>query len=125
MKQSDKNTEGIRPYAPDPWSDSWSKMDRFSRICWYWQAENAYIRESVGNTIQLEQLLDSYEYLGEHLLEPCRIDVSRSQWSSAVNAPLNTTTRHRIGKWSDWSERQKTAFLEICGEEMLNNGYEI
>ncbi|MFW6070645.1 MAG: sulfotransferase, partial [bacterium] len=39
MTPEDKNTNAIRPRPGDPWAGKWEQMDRFARLCWYWQVE--------------------------------------------------------------------------------------
>jgi hypothetical protein len=125
MTPIDRNTKGIRPHAEDRWSAEWDKMDRFARLCWYWQVENTYLRKAVGSTVQFEQLLASYDYFRERLLAPCGLELPRSEWQNAVYVPVNATAKHRIGRWEEWSDARKATFLAICGEEMALNGYDL
>lgn len=45
MTPKDPITSKIHPLPDDPWYERWEKMDRFEKICWYWQVENKYLRE--------------------------------------------------------------------------------
>lgn len=114
----------IQPEASDPWHDRWSKMDRFERICWYWQEENRRLRVAIGKPVHFERILSSYAYLCEEVLGPCGIELEEPVWRSAVNSPQNVTPRHQMPKWDDWTPQQQRTFREICGEEMMRCGYE-
>jgi hypothetical protein len=123
MTPEDRFTVAIQPHAEDQWRDKWAQMDRFARLCWYWQVENAYLRTAIGRTVQFERLVSSYEYLSEHLLQVCGLDLPEQEWQRAIAAPKNVTLKHRIPAWQGWSAEQKQTFKEICGEEMERNGY--
>ena len=111
----------IQPEASDPWHDRWSKMDRFERICWYWQEENRRLRVAIGKPVHFERILSSYAYLCEEVLGPCGIELEEPVWRSAVNSPQNVTPRHQMPKWDDWTPQQQRTFREICGEEMMRS----
>lgn len=114
----------IRPTKEDPMASYWSGMDRFSRICWYWQEENKRLRERVGRTVQLERILSSYEYFSTQILEPCHINIDEKDWEIAGSSPKNTTSKFSMPKWDTWTPEQQRTFREICGEEMEKCGYE-
>lgn len=124
MTPEDKNTSAIRPRPGDPWADEWEKMDRFARLCWYWQVENAYLRRSVERTVHFEALLDSYDYLCAHVLEPAGLQLPASVWEKAINRPRNVTQEHAMPPWEKWTPAQKETFRAICGDEMRKNGYD-
>src|SRR6185436_2425317 len=67
----------IRPAEGDPWKGRWQGMDRFARLCWYWQEENRRLRTSIGKTVQFEKILASYEYFQSQVLEPCGIRIEK------------------------------------------------
>ena len=124
MTPEDKNTRTIRPHPDDRWASQWEHMDRFARLCWYWQVDNAYLRQNIGRTVQFEALLSSYDYLCEHLLEPVGLQLPPSVWEEAVNRPRNVTKEHAMPPWEQWTPAQKRTFRAICGEEMRKNGYD-
>jgi len=113
----------IHPMESDPWKSKWAKMDRFSRICWYWQEENSRLRKNIGKTVQFEKILSSYEYFQAEILEPCHLNIEKKAWETAIASPRNTTSSFQIAKWDDWSQEQKQIFKEICGNEMEQCGY--
>lgn len=123
MKINNPFSMQLHPMQSDPWKERWPKMDRFSRMCWYWQEENSRLRLSVGRTVQFEKILFSYEYFHDEILEPCHIDVDKKTWESAVASPRNTTSNFQMSKWEDWTPEQQQIFREICGDEMMKSGY--
>ena len=114
----------IHPTKQDPWRTRWNEMDRFSRICWFWQEENSRLRSTIGKTVQFEKILSSYEYFDHEILQPCQIQIDKTEWESAISSPRNVTNQFRMPKWTDWSPEQQKSFREICGDEMAKCGYE-
>lgn len=125
MTPQDKTTSKIYPSPADPWHVQWQNMDRFARLCWYWQVENAYLRTNIGETVHLEKILNNYDYFHDNVLEPCQIELPKGIWERAVNNPKNVTAQHSMASWNDWDPSQRETFLRICGQEMRNNGFEI
>jgi hypothetical protein len=123
MTVQDHRTAGIHPRSDSPWAAAWEGMDRFARLCWYWQVENWWLRTAIGLTVQFESLLTSYESFSEHILNPCGVDLPEAMWSEAVNRPTNVTARHVVPHWSEWDSARLRVFEEICGTEMRANGY--
>lgn len=116
----------IHPLKPDPYWAKWGEMNRFSRLCWFWQSENLYLRTAVGgHPVQFEKILTDYDYFFEKILKPCHINLDKENWESAVALPRNTTREFKISKWEDWTLTQRKIFTDICGDEMTKCGYEI
>lgn len=116
---------GIYPGRNDPWKGYWPEMDRFARVCWYWQVENKRLRESVGKIVQFEKILSGYQYFFKEILEPCGIYLSKEAWESSISSPRNITSKFTVPKWENWTLEQKKKFEEICGDEMIQCGYDI
>ena len=113
----------IHPTDSDPWKDRWSGMDRFARICWFWQEENRRLRTNIGKTVQFEKILSDYEYFSEQILQPLEINISKELWKSNVSTPRNTSSDFGMPKWDKWTTEQKKTFTDICGSEMSNYDY--
>ena len=113
------------PMGSDPWKERWPEMDRFARICWFWQEDNRMLRTTIGKTIQFEKLVSDYDYFSEKLLLPLGLQIDKGLWSKNVNVPKNTTPSFDMPKWNEWTDKQKKTFIEICGDEMRDSGYEI
>jgi len=124
MTIRDPFTLSLRPAKSDPWRSHWRNMNRFARICWYWQEENRRLREGVGRIVQFEKILSSYEYFLKEVLEPCHIHVDKSVWTAAAFVPQNTSRRFSMPKWEQWSLEEQNTFRTICGNEMIACGYE-
>ena len=115
----------MHPVNTDLWKSRWHEMDRFARICWYWQEENRRLRVSIGKTVHFEKILSNYEYFQSQVLETCGLHIEKKDWEATVNIPRNITGEFSMPKWDQWSPEQKKTFREICGDEMAKNGYEI
>ena len=113
----------MHPMESDPWKTRWHEMDRFARICWYWQEENKRLRNAIDKMIHFEKILSSYEYFHSQVLEPCGIHIEKKIWETTVNTPRNTTSEFSMPKWDKWTPEQQKTFREICGEEMEKCGY--
>lgn len=125
MTAEDANTGRIYPAKADPWQDKWPGMSRFERICWYWQAENRYLRQSIETRVQLEKIVSSYDYFKSKLLDELGLEISRQAWQEAASIPKNATEQHKISHWREWGQDMMRRFQDICGEEMAENGYEL
>lgn len=115
----------VRPARGDPADDRWEEMDRFERVCWYWAQANRFLRQHVGQLVRFEDLLDRYDTLRDSLLDPLGLAVDRSVWTEAVDQPRDSTRRHAIPPWKDWSPDRLKAFERICGDEMAACGYDL
>jgi len=96
MTSEDPNTRLIHPKKGDSWRKQWPEMNRFERLCWYWQVENHYLRNSIGYTVQFEKLISSYNYFKEKLLDVLRLSIKEDVWRLAINTPKNATKRYII-----------------------------
>ncbi len=113
----------IRPPQNDPYYGQWDTMSRFEKVCWKWQYENQILRQNIDNKIHFEQLINSYDYFKNHLLDLLNIEISEERWAYHIAQPKHATPRYNIGHWKDWSNTQKKQFEKICGTEMELCGY--
>jgi Sulfotransferase family len=125
LTPGDEKTLDIYPTAADPWHNEWSKMDRFARLCWYWQVENAYLRKTIAKTVHFEKIITDYNYFKANVLEPCHLELPMDLWKKSVSKPKNVTTKHKMASWTDWDASQKATFDRICGQEMTISGFEM
>ena len=120
----DPMTKIVRPSIDDEYHDEWDSMTRFEKVCWKWQSENKFLRETIDTApIKFELLIKSYDYFKEQLLNPLEIEISQEQWQTAINQPKHASPKHRMPKWEHWKSSEKQIFKRICGEEMRNLGY--
>ncbi len=118
-------TRLIKPKEHDCWSKEWSEMNRFEKLCWFWQIESRYVRERTNKTVQFERLIADYEYFNDHLLQPLQLTLSKNLWLQIVDNPQNRTHNYSIPYWSDWNTDRQQSFTRICGNEMEASGYPI
>lgn len=125
MTDEDQNTKNIRPIEGDPWFENWTEMNRFDKLCWYWDVENRYLHKNIDITIHFEQLISNYEYFNEKLLEPLNLEIPKEVWEREVKTPKNITKKYTIPHWNTWNPVKLESFNKICGETMKKLGYKI
>ena len=125
MTIEDQNTRNIIPKKGDQWYNEWTNMNRFERLCWYWDIENRYLGESIDNIIKFEKLISNYEYFRTNLLIPLNLEISEEIWQKEVKTPKNITPKHNLPHWTKWDQHKKEKFFEICGDTMNNLGYSV
>lgn len=125
--QDTQGTKRIFPYGDDPYVSKWSSMDRFERLCWFWQYSILKMCKEKVPIIQFEQVLTSYEYLREKLLIPTGVVLDFDVWDSERDVIKNETNpfKKEFPSYEDWSEKQKDSFSFICGKAMDLIGYDV
>lgn len=113
----------IRPPVGDAYAPRWASMSRFEKLCWLWQADNRYLRQTVDRVVQFERLLDDYQYLCERVLAHIGLDISADSWALATQSIVNPTPGYTAAAWQNWPAGQREAFERICGQEMAACGY--
>ncbi len=133
----------VVPQDGDPYASKWGSMDRFEKICWYWQHTNNMLAQDVPNGIQMEMLLTDYEAFHRVILAPLNLRIAEPVWRDEVSRPANTQARYRfrtavrglVGRsaryrgptplpsWEEWSDLQRDSFRRICGPTMEQLGY--
>lgn len=123
LGKKDSISAFICPPIGDKWHERWSEMNRFERVCWWWQAENKYMRENIEHAVKFEELRKSYSYFKTNILDFLGISITREQWGARINRVANPTKTFHLPNPSEWTKEQKESFDKICGEEMKINGY--
>jgi len=124
MAKNDPLRPLAQPPPDDPYVNQWQAMSRFEKICWLWQSDNKYMRETTGLTLQFETLIRDYDYFRAKLTDPIGIDVSRAAWEENTRLIGNPTPAFRMDSWSRWSDSERDVFRAICGKEMEACGYD-
>jgi len=106
-------------------SSKWPHYSRFEKVCWWWQAENQYLRTNIRYTLQFERLISDYSYFKEGLLDYLDMEIPEINWQQYVIRPKNVTQKASFPHWLDWSSHQHSVFKDMCGNEMVANGYTI
>jgi hypothetical protein len=114
----------MHPTNSDPWKEKWPGMDRFARLCWFWQEENRRLRLATKQTVQFEKILAGYDYFAEQVLQPCGIHIEKKDWEATIKTPRNVSKEFTMPKWDKWTAQQQQTFREICGAEMEKCGYD-
>jgi len=125
MTSEDQNTKNIRPTNDNPWYDKWESMNRFEKLCWYWDVENRYLHKNIDKIIYFEKLISDYDYFNKNLLLPLNLEIHKEIFEKEIKSPKNLTKKHKIPRWNDWEPEKIESFNKICGETMKNLGYEI
>lgn len=115
----------VYPPASDPYREQWPEMDRFERLCWLWQADNRFLREAVGYTVNFEALLSDYGYFRERFLDHLGLEIDQPTWQSHTSRVTNRTPEYHLAAYAEWRPEQKATFQRICGEEMASSGYSL
>ena len=124
MTTKDRITRNIRPSKGDPWYDEWKNMNRFERICWYWDVENRYLNKNIENTIRFEELISDFDYFEEILVKNLNLKISKDIWQKEILIPKNVSQEYKVPHWKKWDQNKKDSFLLICGETMKKLGYD-
>lgn len=133
----------IVPNNTSEYSNKWSQMNRFEKICWYWTHTNNMLLNNVDRCFKFEDLISDYSKFQE-LLNYLEIPmISESVWKTEVSKPKNTSKKavfrkkmksiiqlkesnvEQIGNYNEWRESMKTSFDSICGETAKKMGYEV
>lgn len=125
LTKKDPMSKLIKPPAGDSYASKWHKMDRFERVCWQWQFDNAAIRKHVDHRVEFEKFRTDYGYFQEAVLDYLGLHLDKADWEKYITSPKNITPKYAIPGWQDWSVQQKESFEEICGVEMEALGYAI
>ncbi len=118
------DTRLIRPKPGDPLYLVWDNLSRFTKLCWYWARENEYLLRIVGNPVRFEDLINDYEYFYKNVLRPTGLEIPYEVWNKYRSIKLNISRRNLLPRWSEWSPSMKKVFEDLCGDLMLELGYE-
>lgn len=114
----------IKPTIADPYYDNWINMNRFEKLCWYWDVENRYLKENIEKTVYFEKLISNYSYFKENLLLPLELEIPENIWQKEINSPKNVSISYKIPHWTKWKQKELAIFNQICGDTMRNLGYD-
>ena len=103
----------------------WKNMNRFERLCWIWAYENAYLRSCCDFRARFEDITTEFSAFKEQILDPIGLDLSLREWALSSSTPINQTTGKQYKGWADWTETEKSTFIDLCGDEMAHYGYDL
>lgn len=125
LTRKDPMSKLIRPPAGNPYAAKWKQMDRFEKVCWQWQFDNASIRKHVGHRVEFEKFRADYDYFRVAVLDYLGLHLEKADWEKYTTSPKNITPKYAIPKWQDWTTQKKESFERICGDEMKALGYSL
>jgi hypothetical protein len=97
-------------------AESWQQMDRFAKVCWYWDYLNRLIEHDLQRYAPGRFLLVRLETLGQQLPDIL-------QWLGLRAALLPKPKRINPGKrppypWQTWTPDHCQTFIRWCGARM-------
>jgi len=122
---TEKDSRVLLPPAQVLDHETWNTMSRFEKICWLWAYENSYLRQHADSTVRFEDIISDYESFRSQVLRPLGLSLDRSIWVAAVQQPKNETKRFTTASWEEWGCEQREQFMQLCGQEMLQYGYDL
>lgn len=114
-----------RPPLEDSYRKEWDHMSRFEKVCWQWQFDNRFIRNTVGHYVLFEKMKSDYDYFKEKINDYLDIDIPETAWYAYVKKPQNVSRHYTLPHWNTWDHKMRNDFERICGEEMREFGYSI
>ena len=128
MKDLDLSTEK-KYWRPIPTKNkeflNYLKKDQFTKICIYWSLVNRTIRKNLAPIKDMDKMFFKLENLNnkEELSKLLKfIGIKRNDFQKVFkkfDRPVNV----RKPKNFKLNNKQEKIFREICGKEMINNGY--
>lgn len=122
-KQDEHHTGKITPKLGDPAYLRWSRMERFERVCWYWNDGVTNLMRYGVPTIKLEDIIEDYQFFLDNVLKPLQLNISEKMWKSSVKEKVNASQSYGFPSYKNWSNAQKMQFEEWCGQTMQSLGY--
>ncbi len=128
-----KNKEGIK---------RWLNEDKFYQVCWNWSNTTRILLNENTELILFEKILTDYHYCQTKIFEPLSLHITEAQWKGIVSVRVNKT-RSKLYRWiyarikgkkyiadslpppSEWTDRQKQIYHELCVPVALDCGYAI
>ena len=123
-----KGAYALSPLPGDPFLERWEHMSRFEKICWGWRESNEFVMAHIPprQWLRLEDIVRDYDLFRERCLDVIGLDIPEVTWREAVSQKSrNASKQYAFPAWEEWTQKQKEAFVEICGEIMEKLGYRI
>ena len=117
----------LSPLPDDPYHTRWNAMSRFERICWAWRDANQGLMQDVPQVswIQLERLSTGFQYAQDIFLHPAGIDLTHNTFNRCISTKSpNSSREYYFPAWKDWTHMQQHQFRDICGDTMIQLGYD-
>lgn len=114
----------------DRWAEEWGALDRFEKICWYWQFKDRYLVDALKEiseerivNLRFEDIFDEERgYPG--MEELCnQLGGSDVDWEDWMDRPIRSTSDYTLSSWDEWDETCRERFDRIAGEHLRACGY--
>lgn len=121
----------IRPQEGDPHFAGWESLPRFNKICWYWNAYNAFalrFRDSVDSSrLLLLKAEDLFAARGDNMDRLFSFIGVPSPESDMLAAELGRKHNRQLNNdypvFEQWSRTQRETLISIAGDTMAALGY--
>ena len=102
-------------------------MSDFEQACWWWMDCYRMLRAQLPDApiVHFEKITKDYDYVRERILEPCGLSLSQEEYNDAMGTrSANAAKEYTIPHWNDWDDQMRASFDRICGDMMVEMGYE-
>jgi hypothetical protein len=109
----------------------WIFMSKFEKYCWVWYYKNSLFKEFQNTAnyklIKFEDLTKSPENSKhfKELTDFLGLEDRTSNYKETALKAINKSTVKKFPSYEHWSQKQKNTLLKICGNLMLELGYQI
>ncbi len=123
-----------------PEIERWFEFDKFSQVCWNWNATTSRLLDEGIPLLKFEDLVTDFDYFEHAFLLKEGLKVTRTRWREEIGRRHNKTrsTAYRwlyskvrgkpfvstkLPEYDYWPSAYKSTFDDICGETMRRLGY--
>lgn len=112
----------------DPFSNEWERMDRFEKVCWWWQKRDRIISDALENhdnsiTVRFEEIFDSENGNPgmRKIIDFLELDIEYQ--GSDFFRKINETGYSHFPHWRAWDRRLREKFTRVAGDQAARHGY--
>lgn len=128
------------PIAPDidddPYASKWPVMSRFEKLCWAWNHLNSYALKTVEKNpdallLRFEDLFKAekrYVTLQEMVAFALHFPEGETAATRNLDGLLEkqvNMSEGALGRWDDWTSKEKDTFASLCGPLMARMDYRL
>ena len=115
-------------FPDDPYFDEWDDMNKFEKICWWWQKKDGIILNSLKNIessirVKFEDIFSNET--GLHTIEKIIsfLNISLIIGPEIFKRKINVTKKYSFPKKEKWDANINESFNRISGDLMKYYGY--
>ena len=109
----------------------WIFMSKFEKYCWTWYYKNSLFKKLKKSTnyrlIRIEDLTKSpikYDHINK-LIRYLKLKEKYFDYQSISATPVNKSEKKSFPPYNYWSQKQKNCMQKICGNLMIEFGYNL